>query len=234
MPNEALKFHVHRRDHLLRHERRRLLADERRQGQAVPRRDAGDRRRVQEARRALHRRRLARVRRRRHVPQPDPNDPEPSKKRKVTSRRCTTRRSPALRDIAKEVAQKNGCAFADVYGTMVDAMTKAKAKYGPKYHVAGGDGVHPAPTASSCMAYAFLKGLGVDGNIGTITVDLAANKAEATDGHKVLGVKQRRGRRREHPSTRSASTATPRTPAPPAASSSSSRSTRTSTATRWS
>jgi hypothetical protein len=38
------------------------------------------------------------------------------------------------------------------------------------------------------MAYAFLKGLGVDGNIGTITVDLAGNKAEATDGHKVLGV----------------------------------------------
>ena len=49
-----------------------------------------------------------------------------------------------LRDIAKEVAEKNGCAFADVYGTMVDAMTKAKAKYGEKYHVAGGDGVHPA------------------------------------------------------------------------------------------
>ena len=36
------------------------------------------------------------------------------------------------------------------------------------------------------MAYAFLKALGCDGDIGTITVDLAANKAEATDGHKVL------------------------------------------------
>jgi lysophospholipase L1-like esterase len=95
----------------------------------------------------------------------------------------------AERDICKELAAKNGCAFANVHDTMVDAMTKAKAKYGPKYHVAGGDGVHPSQNGQLCMAYAFLKGLGVDGNIGTITVDLAANKAEATDGHKVLGVK---------------------------------------------
>ena len=39
------------------------------------------------------------------------------------------------------------------------------------------------------MAYAFLKALGCDGNIGTITVDLAANKAEATEGHQVLAAK---------------------------------------------
>lgn len=121
---------------------------------------------------------------------PDPNDPEPDakKKRKVNQSEMYNNTLAGLREIAKETAQKNGCAFADVYGTMVDAMTKAKAKYGTKYHVAGGDGVHPAQNGQLCMAYAFLKGLGVDGNIGTITVDLAANKAEATDGHKVLGV----------------------------------------------
>jgi lysophospholipase L1-like esterase len=121
---------------------------------------------------------------------PDPNDPEPDprKKRKVNQSEMYNNTLAALREIAKETAQKNGCAFADVYGTMFDAMTKAKAKYGPKYHVAGPDGVHPAADGQLCMAYAFLKGLGVDGNIGTITVDLAANKAEATDGHKVLGV----------------------------------------------
>jgi lysophospholipase L1-like esterase len=93
------------------------------------------------------------------------------------------------REIAKDIAQKEGCAFADVYGAMWDAMVKAKEKYGAKYAVAGGDGVHPDKNGQLCMAYAFLKGLGVDGNIGTITVDLAANKADATDGHKVLGVK---------------------------------------------
>lgn len=94
-----------------------------------------------------------------------------------------------LRDIAKEVAERNGCAFANVHDAMLDAMSKAKAKYGPEYHVGGGDGVHPDRGGQLCMAYAFLKGLGVDGKIGTITVDLGANTAEATDGHKVLGVK---------------------------------------------
>lgn len=94
-----------------------------------------------------------------------------------------------LRDIAKEVADKNGCAFANVYDSMMDAMTKAKAKNGNTYVFAGGDGVHPGANGHLAMAYAFLKGLGVDGNIGTITVDLAGNSATATDGQKVLGVK---------------------------------------------
>jgi lysophospholipase L1-like esterase len=93
------------------------------------------------------------------------------------------------REIAKEIAQKEGCAFADVYETMWDAMGKAKEKYGAKYPVAGGDGVHPDRNGQLCMAYAFLKGLGVDGNIGNITVDLTANKAEGSEGHKVLGMK---------------------------------------------
>ncbi|HSI32066.1 MAG: SGNH/GDSL hydrolase family protein [Phycisphaerae bacterium] len=119
---------------------------------------------------------------------PDPTDPEPDakKKRKVSAAPMYNATLAAERDIIKALAEKNGLAFADVHGAMVDAMTKAKAKYGPKYHVGGGDGVHPAANGQLCMAYAFLKGLGVDGHIGTITVDLAGNKAEATDGHKVL------------------------------------------------
>jgi hypothetical protein len=36
------------------------------------------------------------------------------------------------------------------------------------------------------MAYSFLKALGCDGDIGTITVDLTAGKAEASSGHKIL------------------------------------------------
>jgi len=36
------------------------------------------------------------------------------------------------------------------------------------------------------MAYAFLKALGCNGDIGTITVDLVAGTATATEGHKVV------------------------------------------------
>ena len=92
----------------------------------------------------------------------------------------------ALRDIAKEVADKEEVAFADVYDPMHEVMDKAEAKYGTNYHVAGPDGVHPDNNGHLVMAYAFLKGLGCKGDVGTITVDLAANKAEATEGHKVL------------------------------------------------
>jgi lysophospholipase L1-like esterase len=93
----------------------------------------------------------------------------------------------ALRDVARDVAQQEGCVFANVHDPMMQVMEKAKAKYGPNYHVCGGDGVHPGGNGHLVMAYAFLKALGCDGNIGTITLDLASNKASATAGHKVLG-----------------------------------------------
>jgi lysophospholipase L1-like esterase len=92
-----------------------------------------------------------------------------------------------LRDIARDVAREQGVVFADVYDTMTAAMTKAKVKYGHNYHLAGGDGVHPDRNGHLVMAYAFLKALGCDGNIGTITVDLQSDKAEASEGHKILG-----------------------------------------------
>lgn len=91
-----------------------------------------------------------------------------------------------LRDIAREVAETNGVAFADVHTPMIEAMKKAKAKYGKEYHVGGGDGVHPDSNGHLVMAYAFLKAIGCDGNIGKITVDLASNQAAAEHGHKVL------------------------------------------------
>jgi len=91
-----------------------------------------------------------------------------------------------LRDVASQVAQEEGVVYADVFDPMMTAMTKAKAKYGREYNLAGGDGVHPNRNGHLVMAYAFLKALGCDGQIGTITFDLAQNKAEATEGHKVL------------------------------------------------
>ena len=92
-----------------------------------------------------------------------------------------------LRDIAAEVAVEQGGVFADVNTPMKDVIATAKEKWGKNYAVAGGDGVHPGYNGHLVMAYAFLKALGCDGNVGTITVDLATGKADATAGHKVTG-----------------------------------------------
>ncbi|CAN5784941.1 SGNH/GDSL hydrolase family protein [soil metagenome] len=94
-----------------------------------------------------------------------------------------------LTAIAREVAEKNGCAFANVHDVMVDVMAKAKAKYGKTYIVGGGDGIHPGANGHIIMAYAFLKALGCSGDIGTITLDLKSGSADATEGHKVLSAK---------------------------------------------
>ena len=90
-----------------------------------------------------------------------------------------------LRDIAQKLATENHLAFANVHNAMFDAMPKAKAALGQEYPVCGGDGFHPGPNGQLLMAYAFLKGLGVDGDIGTLTVDVKG-AATATDGHQVV------------------------------------------------
>jgi hypothetical protein len=92
----------------------------------------------------------------------------------------------ALRDAAKQVAEEQGLVFANIHDLMLDVMVKSKAKYGPAYHVAGDTGVHPAANGNLVIAYAFLKAMGCDGDIGTITLDLPSGKAEATKGHKIL------------------------------------------------
>jgi lysophospholipase L1-like esterase len=92
----------------------------------------------------------------------------------------------ALADIDKDIAAKEGVVYADVFDATTDAMTKAKTAKGADYPVGGGDGVHPYPNGHIVMAYAFLKALGYDGAISTITVDLDANKADATAGTKVV------------------------------------------------
>jgi lysophospholipase L1-like esterase len=91
-----------------------------------------------------------------------------------------------MRDIAREVAEEENVIFADVYAPMMDVMTRAKIRYGRSYHLAGVHGVHPGLNGHLVMAYAFLKALGCDGDIGTITVDMDSGNAQATEGHKVL------------------------------------------------
>ncbi|MBI3920891.1 MAG: SGNH/GDSL hydrolase family protein [Armatimonadetes bacterium] len=90
-----------------------------------------------------------------------------------------------LRDLDEKLATEFKQAFADVHSPLVEAMAKAKAALGEEYDVCGRDGVHPGPNGQLVMAYAFLKALGCDGNIGEITVDMKGG-ATATEGHKVL------------------------------------------------
>jgi lysophospholipase L1-like esterase len=94
----------------------------------------------------------------------------------------------ALGDEGKAVAQATGQHYADIHTPMLRAMAAGKAKYGEKYFVGGGDGVHPGKAGQLVMAYGFLKAMNFDGNVGTITVDLAAGTATAEGGHAVRGV----------------------------------------------
>ena len=77
-----------------------------------------------------------------------------------------------LRDIDRKLATEEKQRFADVHAAMVDAMTKANAAVGPKYDVCGGDGFHSGPNEQLLMAYAFLKGLGINGATGDIQIDM--------------------------------------------------------------
>jgi hypothetical protein len=92
----------------------------------------------------------------------------------------------ALAAIDKDIAAKEGVIYADVYGDTLDVMKKAKAKFGDNYELAGPDGVHPRHNGHLVMAYAFLKALGCDGNIGTITVDYGSKQATGSPGQEIV------------------------------------------------
>lgn len=89
-----------------------------------------------------------------------------------------------LGELGKEVAAEKGVRHADVHHPMLEAMAKAKAAYGEKYHVGGGDGVHPDQNGHLLMAAAFLSALGCDGEIAHITL-AADGTATASAGHTV-------------------------------------------------
>jgi len=97
----------------------------------------------------------------------------------------------ALRDIDVGIATREEGRFADVFWTMMKAGFEGQTRFSTAeepYMIAGKDGVHPGGAGHLVMAYSFLKAMGLDGDVGTITVDLASQKAEASAGHKVEGV----------------------------------------------
>ena len=90
-----------------------------------------------------------------------------------------------FRNIDIAIAAQEKINFADVFWPMFTAGFAAHQKYGADYAVAGKDGVHPDWAGHLIMAYAYLKALGLDGDLGTFTVDLGAGKATASYGHTV-------------------------------------------------
>jgi lysophospholipase L1-like esterase len=92
-----------------------------------------------------------------------------------------------LRNIDIGIAEQEKIHFADVFWPMLTASFDAHQKFGSDYAVAGKDGVHPDWAGHLIMAYAFLKAMGLNGDLGTFTVDLSANKASATGAHKIDG-----------------------------------------------
>ncbi|TWT85250.1 hypothetical protein Pla123a_00570 [Posidoniimonas polymericola] len=95
----------------------------------------------------------------------------------------------ALRDIAIGVAESEDCRLADVFWPMLQAQVFAPGQHGATeqnpYEVAGADGIHPGWAGHVVMAYAFLKAMGLDGQIGVLEIDLAGNTAHASDGHTI-------------------------------------------------
>jgi lysophospholipase L1-like esterase len=91
-----------------------------------------------------------------------------------------------LRNLDIEIVEREHVAFADIFWPMFIGGFEARKKYGPDYAIAGKDGVHPGWAGHLFMAYAFLKAMGLDGNLGTFTVDLASGRATATTSHKVV------------------------------------------------
>ena len=94
-----------------------------------------------------------------------------------------------LRNIDIEIARQERVAFADVFWPMMTAGFDARQRFGSDFAISGKDGVHPGWAGQLVMAQAFLKALGLKGNIGTITVDLANGKSSASTGHKIVSSK---------------------------------------------
>jgi hypothetical protein len=92
-----------------------------------------------------------------------------------------------FRNIGIEVAEAEQAAFADVYWAMLLAGAEARRRYGDGFHLCGKDGVHPGWAGHVVMAQAFLEAVGLDGDVGTLTVDLSTGRATASAGHEILG-----------------------------------------------
>ena len=95
----------------------------------------------------------------------------------------------AFRDCDIALARELRSPFADIFWTMFTAGHEGQTRYGADYAVSGKDGVHPGWAGHLVMAYCFLRAMGLDGDLGTFTVDLGAQTATASAGHSVESFK---------------------------------------------
>jgi hypothetical protein len=94
-----------------------------------------------------------------------------------------------LRNIDVEIAKQERVGFADVFWPMLTAGVTAQKEYSPSYAIAGRDGVHPGWAGHTIMAYAFLKAMGLKGDIGVIVADLKNGKVEVSSGHELVSAR---------------------------------------------
>ena len=95
----------------------------------------------------------------------------------------------AFRDCDIALAREFQTPFADVFWTMFKAGYEGRTRYGTDYAISGKDGVHPGWAGHLVMAYSYLRAMGLDGDLGTFTVDLGAQTATASAGHSVESFK---------------------------------------------
>jgi lysophospholipase L1-like esterase len=98
----------------------------------------------------------------------------------------------SLGDAGRRVAAKHGVPFADIHSAMFDVLQAGVAGYGKSWPprtslrrpdrraLICDDGIHPDTAAHIPMAYAVLKAMGFDGDIGSIDFDWA-NGSVRTD-----------------------------------------------------
>lgn len=94
-----------------------------------------------------------------------------------------------LRNIGIDVANQEKVRFADVFWPMLAGGVAAQKLYGTNYTIAGKDGVHPDWAGHTVMAYAFLKALGLNGELGVFTVNLGKSRIKVSRGHEVVSAR---------------------------------------------
>jgi lysophospholipase L1-like esterase len=87
-----------------------------------------------------------------------------------------------FRNIGIEIAEAEQVTFADVYWPMLAKGYASRAQYGDTFKLEGNDGVHPGWAGHVMMATAYLKALGLDGDLGTVEIDLPTGSVQAKHG----------------------------------------------------